>query len=70
MPSITQDMKFRLSLINYTHKYGITKATVKNNSIFYNPFYFTIIYDLESPANHTSVVYIVIHKNKYSILCS
>lgn len=29
MASITQDMKFRLSLINYSYKYGVTKAAVK-----------------------------------------
>ena len=29
MASITQDMRFRLSLINYANKYGVTKAAVK-----------------------------------------
>ena len=29
MASITQDMRFRLSLINYAEKYGVTKATIK-----------------------------------------
>lgn len=29
MASITQDMKFRLSLIKYSYKYGVTKAAVK-----------------------------------------
>lgn len=29
MASITQDMKYRLSLINYAQKYGVTKAAVK-----------------------------------------
>lgn len=29
MASITQDMKFRLSLINYANKYGVTKAAIK-----------------------------------------
>ena len=29
MNSITQDMKFRLSLINYANKYGVTKAAIK-----------------------------------------
>ena len=29
MTSITQDMRFRLSLINYANKYGVTKAAVK-----------------------------------------
>lgn len=29
MASITQDMRFRLSLIRYTEKYGVTKAAVK-----------------------------------------
>ncbi|MEE0515003.1 MAG: helix-turn-helix domain-containing protein, partial [Emergencia sp.] len=29
MTSITQDMRFRLSLLNYAEKYGVTKAAVK-----------------------------------------
>lgn len=29
MASITQDMKYRLSLINYAEKYGVRKATIK-----------------------------------------
>ena len=29
MASITQDMRFRLSLINYAEKYGVTKAAIK-----------------------------------------
>ena len=29
MDSITQDMKFRLSLIKYAEKYGVTKAAIK-----------------------------------------
>ena len=29
MASITQDMKYRLSLINYAEKYGVTKAAIK-----------------------------------------
>lgn len=29
MTSITQDMKYRLSLINYANKYGVSKAAVK-----------------------------------------
>ena len=29
MTSITQDMKYRLSLIRYTEKYGVTKAAIK-----------------------------------------
>lgn len=29
MASITQDMRYRLSLINYSNKYGVTKAAVK-----------------------------------------
>lgn len=29
MNSITQDMKFRLSLIKYSDKYGVTKAAIK-----------------------------------------
>ena len=29
MDSITQDMKFRLSLIKYADKYGVTKAAIK-----------------------------------------
>ena len=29
MTSITQDMKYRLSLIHYAEKYGVTKAAIK-----------------------------------------
>ena len=29
MASITQDMRFRLSLINYAEKYGVTRAAIK-----------------------------------------
>ena len=29
MTSITQDMKYRLSLIRYAEKYGVTKAAIK-----------------------------------------
>lgn len=29
MASITQDMKFRLSLLNYANKFGVTKAAIK-----------------------------------------
>lgn len=29
MTSITQDMRYRLSLINYANKYGVSKAAVK-----------------------------------------
>ena len=29
MASITQDMKFRLSLIKFAEKYGVSKAAVK-----------------------------------------
>lgn len=29
MTSITQDMRFRLSLIKYADKYGVTKAAIK-----------------------------------------
>lgn len=29
MASITQDMRYRLSLIKYAERYGVTKATVK-----------------------------------------
>lgn len=29
MASITQDMKYRLSLIRYSEKYGVSKAAVK-----------------------------------------
>lgn len=29
MASITQDMKYRLSLIQYAEKFGVTKAAVK-----------------------------------------
>lgn len=29
MTSITQDMKYHLSLIRYTEKYGVTKAAIK-----------------------------------------
>ena len=29
MTSITQDMRFRLSLIKYSEKYGVTKAAIK-----------------------------------------
>ena len=29
MDSITQDMKFRLSLIKYAEKYGVTRAAIK-----------------------------------------
>lgn len=29
MPSITQDMNYRLSLIKYSKKYGVTKAAIK-----------------------------------------
>lgn len=29
MDSITQDIKFRLSLIKYADKYGVTKAAIK-----------------------------------------
>ena len=29
MASITQDMKYRLSLINYSQRYGVTQATIK-----------------------------------------
>lgn len=29
MNTITQDMRFRLSLINYAKKYGVTKAAIK-----------------------------------------
>ena len=29
MTSITQDMRFRLSLLNYAAKYGVTKAAIK-----------------------------------------
>ena len=28
MASITQDMRFRLSLIKYAEKYGVTKAAI------------------------------------------
>ena len=31
MASITQDMRFRLSLINYAQKYGVTKTAIKYN---------------------------------------
>ena len=29
MASITQDMRYRLSLIKYTEKYGVTKTAIK-----------------------------------------
>ena len=29
MTSITQDMRYRLSLINYANKFGVSKAAVK-----------------------------------------
>ncbi len=29
MNTITQDMRYRLSLIKYAEKYGITKAAIK-----------------------------------------
>ena len=29
MASITQDMRYRLSLIRYAEKYGVTKAAIK-----------------------------------------
>lgn len=29
MTSITQDMRYRLSLIKYAEKYGITKAAIR-----------------------------------------
>lgn len=29
MNSITQEMRFRLSLIKYADKYGVTKAAIK-----------------------------------------
>lgn len=29
MASITQDMKYRLSLIKYAERYGVTKAAIK-----------------------------------------
>ena len=29
MTSITQDMKYRLSLIKYAEKYGVTKAAIR-----------------------------------------
>ena len=29
MASITQDMRYRLSLIKYAEKYGVTKAAIK-----------------------------------------
>ena len=29
MSSITQDMRFRLSLIKYTQKHGVTKTAIK-----------------------------------------
>ena len=29
MAIITQDMRFRLSLINYAEKYGVSKAAIK-----------------------------------------
>ena len=29
MATITQDMKYRLSLIHYADKYGVTKAAIK-----------------------------------------
>ena len=31
MNTVTQKMKFRLSLINYSNKKGVTKAAVKYN---------------------------------------
>ena len=37
MTSITQDMKYRLSLIRYAEKYGVTKAAIKyktNQSVY------------------------------------
>ena len=32
MASITQDMKYRLSLIQYAEKFGVTKAAVKDKT--------------------------------------
>ncbi len=29
MNSVTQDMKFRQSLLKYSQKYGVTKAAIK-----------------------------------------
>ena len=29
MTSITQDMKYRLSLMKYAEKYGVTKAAIR-----------------------------------------
>ncbi len=29
MPSVTQDMNYRLSLIKYSKKYGVTQAAIK-----------------------------------------
>ena len=33
MASITQDMRFRLSLIKYADKYGVTRAAVKYKTV-------------------------------------
>ena len=34
MASITQDMRYRLSLIRFAEKYGVSKAAIKPASIF------------------------------------
>lgn len=39
MTTITQDMKYYLSLINFAEKYGVTKTTVKYKT---NRQYFTV----------------------------
>ena len=32
MASITQDMSYRLSLINYANKYGVSKSVAKHKT--------------------------------------
>ena len=36
MNSITQNMKYRLSLIKYSQKYGVTKTAIKFKTVIVN----------------------------------
>ncbi len=46
MASITQDMKFRLSLIRYAQKYGVTNAAIKYKTNRHIPQEINLISDM------------------------
>ena len=68
MASITQDMKFRLSLIRYAQKYGVTNAAIKYKTNRHTPQEIKLISDMRrrNPDAALSQAFPVFLKNRAS----